>query len=253
MWMAGIQIAASDFQVRMDNEVDEVSSYNEFLDRAIVDANLDQENEKESGINNAIIARKRSEELAAYHEKRIREKLERILNKVVGVGGYIVEVTVEMSLYNSSVKHLTPKILWKNSGEHVKQAAFFPLVNSVSAPNELVVEEKGEHVFEISRLSVSILLDNYLVWDKTEAIEVAVRWKKWELEQLEAALSSAIGLSLGRGDKLTVMNRAFVEQDVTKLSLNEWSYLFWRELLFIGFLCTVIFLISREKSKITKA
>ncbi len=71
------------------------------------------------------------------------------------------------------------------------------------------ISHTRHQVGRVTRLTVSVVLDDQAIAGKDGADTTYVAWDEQELERLTALVKNAIGYSAARGDNVSVVNRAF--------------------------------------------
>lgn len=188
----------------------------------------------------------KAEELRQNYESRLTEKIEDQVSRIVGFGNVRAIVTAEMNFDRIS----TNEELFDPESQVVRSSQITeeqnterePLSDDVSVENNLpgvggdlladnqpsaessrleevtnfeiskTIRNTVREVGEVSRLSVSVLLDGRYTTSE-EGERVYEERPAEEIERIEDLVRSAIGYDANRGDTLTIQNLQFAEID----------------------------------------
>lgn len=198
----------------------------------------------EDGDSPAIMA-SNAEEYRVAVEKRLKSKIEELLERSVGIDRVKAKVSADIDfdrvVTNSETYDPDGQVVRSVQTVEEKEAASEKDKNNVSVANNLPTAEAGgagntsnsntekvdetinyeiskkveNHIREsgtIKRLSIAVLIDGkYEESDKTGDIEYVPRSKK-ELDTLKALVMSAVGFDAKRGDKVEVVNMQFTRE-----------------------------------------
>ncbi len=208
-------------------------------------------------------------------ENQLRTKVEVILERMLGSGAYTTQVTAEVDFtrMEQASEQYTPQEVAVRSestleeervgsvpvlgipGTLSNQPPAEPVAgpqNEEPAARELprTVRNEATRNFEVdrtvsysqqsvgrlSRLAVSVVVDNHRTVD-AETGEVSVTpWTDDELTQLQATVASAVGFNEARGDTLSVVSTSFHQ---TEMEVSEPAP-FWTETWFIDLVKQVL-------------
>lgn len=196
----------------------------------------------------------KSEEMRLNYERRLADKIEDQISRVVGFGNVRATVNAEMNfdrisqneeLYDPegqvvrstqstqessqekeppsqdvSVQNNVPGInasLLNDQGPTAQSSQTEEITNfEISKTVRNTVREAGE----IKRLSVAVLVDGQYTKDG-EGNETYTPRPQEELDRISTLIKSAVGFSEERGDKVEVVNMQFAKVDTNEEALNE--------------------------------
>lgn len=218
---------------------------------SIIDSNGNLLASSESSGANLMSAK--AEEMRLNHERRLIEKIEDQLNRVVGYGKVRATVTAEMNFDRISMNEelydpegqvvRSTQVTEENSLERESQAEDVSVGNNLPGVNgDLLtdtqpsaednrVEELTNYeisktirntireVGEIKRLSVAVLVDGrYSKGEEGERI-YEPRTQQ-EIDQITTLVRSAVGFDQDRGDQIEVVNMQFAQIDTNEEALE---------------------------------
>ncbi len=169
-------------------------------------------------------------------ENRLREKIESILRRYIGMDGFQVAVTIDADLNNKDVQYTKydpeGRVLRSSSEQRETNKNDNPS-NKVSVENNLpgnalssdsrggtasasnsstnnyeISEERGhilDHKYKINKISIAVLLDDKFDQETGRYIKI----KKDTIDRLHKIIVSASALNINRGDILNIENVRF--------------------------------------------
>ncbi|MSO13406.1 flagellar basal-body MS-ring/collar protein FliF [Rickettsiales endosymbiont of Trichoplax sp. H2] len=182
-------------------------------------------------------------------EKKLKSKIENLLESRVGIGKVKVNVAAKINTNRQvmvsevfdpdgqvirSKKVSEEKEDDENDGDGISVANNIPNSNQQLNNSNSILKKKSKlddiTNYEISKtvtnkiidegrvekLSVGILIDGYYVYDEKSKSNVYEKRSDEELEQLGALVKSAIGYDQNRGDTIEIVNLKFIDNNFEK-------------------------------------
>ncbi len=184
------------------------------------------------------------------HENRMRESIENLVEKAVGIGKVRAEVFIDMDFdqmvidsekYDSepitrSIHTSEEKNVSKDNSKNVSVENNMPFGDSGSSSDFLSNFEKNDETinYEISkeikkhiispgvikRVSVGVLIDGVYSFDKELDKEVYKPRSENEMARIRKLIVSASGIDTDRGDTVEVINMQFIHPEVVEYEEN---------------------------------
>ncbi len=182
-------------------------------------------------------------------EKKLKSKIENLLESRVGIGKVKVNVAAKINtnrqvmvseVFDPDVQVIRSKKVSEekeddeNDGDGISVANNIPNSNQQLNNSNSILKKKSKlddiTNYEISKtvtnkiideggvekLSVGILIDGYYVYDEKSKSNVYEKRSDEELEKLGALVKSAIGYDQNRGDTIEIVNLKFIDNNFEK-------------------------------------
>lgn len=210
-------------------------------------------------------------------EKKLKLKIESLLESRVGVGKAKVNVAAKINTNRQvmvsevfdpdgqvirSKKVSEEKEDDENDGEGISVANNIPNSNQQLNNSNPILKKKSKlddiTNYEISKtvtnkmideggvekLSVGILIDGYYVYDEKSKSNVYEKRSSEELEQLSALVKSAVGYDENRGDIIEIVNLKFIDNNFEKdIQKTNWLDDNLKNLIQMGMIGVIVILV----------